>query len=265
VELVPLVGLLLAATIYVVGVVRLGRRGVAWSARRSACWAGGLAVLVIALAPPLAAHDEDVRVHVLQHLLLGMLAPLLLSLGAPITLLLRSLPPRRRPAVARLLHARPARVLGHPLVAAALATAPLYGLYFTPLYRATLHSHLLHDVVHLHMLLTGYLLAWALVGLDPSPHRPAPAVRSVALVGALTGHAVLAKLLYANAPSLATADASAADWRQASLLLWYGGDAVDLLLLIAFFAQWYAAAGRRWARVAGPSKRIDTGADSLTG
>jgi putative membrane protein len=264
-ELVPLVGLLLAAALYVVGVVRLGRRGVGWSVRRSACWASGLSVLAVALAPPLAVHDEDVRVHVLQHLLLGMLAPLLLALAAPITLLLRSLRPRRRPGVVRLLHARPARVLGHPLVAAALATAPLYALYFTPLYRATLRSHLLHDLVHLHMVLAGCLLAWTLVGLDPSPYRPALTSRSVALVCALSGHAVLAKLLYANAPSLATADASAADWRDASLLLWYGGDAVDLLLLIAFFAQWYAAAGRRWARAAGPPKRIDAGTDSLTG
>jgi putative membrane protein len=242
-------GLALAAALYAGGVRRLARRQVVWSLARSVAFAGGLAVIALAVASPVAELDHDIRVHMLQHVLLGMLAPLLLALAAPGTLLLRALPPRRRAPVARLLHGRVAHISAHPFVASALSIGSLYALYFTPLYQATLASEPLHELVHLHMLVTGCLLAWALVGLDPLPYRPALRLRSAALIFALAAHAILGRLIYAHAGSLAASGSSADDWRQAAQLLFYGGDLVDVGLLAAFFRQWYALEGRRLERI----------------
>jgi putative membrane protein len=252
--LAPLLAIVVAAGLYWAGVRRLARRGVHWSAHRHAAYCAGLAAVAVALIGPLATHDEDVRAHVAQHLLLGMLAPLLFALSAPVTLFLRALPPRRRPAVARLLHSRAARMLTYPLFTAALSVGSLSVLYFSGLYAATLRSETLHVAVHLHMLAAGSLFAWSVVGLDPVPHRPALRLRAVALVAALAGRGILTKLLYAHAGSLAGASGSPDDWRQAAQLMWYGGDLVDLGLLIAFFGQWYRASGRSLERVqrAGP-------------
>jgi putative membrane protein len=243
-------GFAIAIAAYGSGVHRLGRRGVGWSPARTVAFACGLAVVAVAVASPVAELDEDVRIHMLQHLLLGMLAPLLLAVSAPGTLLLRALPRRRRVRVSRLLHRRATRVLFHPLVASGVATGSLYALYFTPLYQATLESERLHALVHLHMLATGCLLAWALVGLDPLPHRPAFALRSAALVCTLALHAILGRLLYIHAGSLATGASSPDEWRQGAQVLFYGGDLVSIGLLVAFFSQWYAHEGRRWTRLA---------------
>lgn len=246
---IALGGLAVALALYAAGVFRLARRRVRWGRWRSLAFLAGATAVALASCPPLATHDEDIRIHVFQHLLLGMLAPLLFALSAPMTLLLRALPPRWRAPVVRILRSRLGRVATHPLLSATLAVGSLYLLYFTGLYEATLRSEPLHAAVHLHMLITGSLLAWALVGLDPVPYRPALGLRSVALVGALAAHGILAKLLYAHAGSLAGGEASPDAWRQAAQLMWYGGDVVDLGLLIAFFGQWYAFAGRRLERL----------------
>jgi putative membrane protein len=186
-------------------------------------------------------------VHVVQHLLVGMAAPLGFALAAPITLLLRVSGVRARRRIVAVLHTGPVRVLGWAPVAALLAVGPLWLLYLTPMYAATLRHPLLHDAVHLHMLLAGNLLAFAVVGRDPIPGCGGFGVRVATLVCAPAAHAILAKYLYVHATALAGPDVgTVGDWRLGAQLLWYGGDAVDALLVVAFFAQWYCATGRRW-------------------
>jgi putative membrane protein len=213
---------------------------------------------MLTLTHPMAGHDDDVRVHMIQHLLLGMLAPLLLALAAPVTLLLRALPPARRPAVARLLRTRAAHVLIHPAFTALAVSGSLVVLHWTPLYAATLRSEPLHAAVHAHMLAVGCLFAWSVVGLDPVTRRPSRATRAAAVIGASAAHAIVAKSLYANAGSLAGAGGSPDDWRQAAQILFYGGDVVGLLLLVAFFQQWYAAADTQARARSGSEPRDET-------
>jgi putative membrane protein len=110
------------------------------------------------------------------------------------------------------------------------------------LYNATLDHPLLHAVVHLHLLASGCLLAWTFIGVDPIPRPGAGAVRISALLVALGSHAALAKLLYGGYGEI---HAASSQLRQGAELMYYGGDAIDLALLLAFFAQWYAAGGRR--------------------
>lgn len=222
----------------------LGRR---WGRGRTAAWAAGSVLLALAVSPPVAdlAH-ADARGHMVQHLLLGMYAPLGLVLGAPVTLLLGAATPAGRRRVAAVLRSVPVRVLSHPLVAGVVDMGGLYVLYLTGLYAASMSSTLLHGVVGVHFVLAGGLFAWAVAGPDPAPHRPGVRVRVVALVLAAGAHAYLATLLYARAPALPPGGGhTAAEIEQAAQWMYYGGDLAEVALAVALFAGCYRARGRR--------------------
>lgn len=250
----PAAGLLLSAAAYLLGVQRLRARRVRWPVHRSALFLLGLAIIGVAILSPVMAEDERFDIHTLQHLLLGMAAPICLMLSAPLTLLLRALPPARRAPLARLLHSRLLRLIAHPVTTALLAVGSLYALYFTGLYQATLDHPTLHELVHLHFIIAGYLFAWSIAGIDPIFRRPSVAVRGAVLIIAMAAHGTLAKLLYVHGPLVATASEVPVLERQAAgLIMWYGGDAIDLVLLLLFFTQWYVASGRRLRRERAPA------------
>ena len=240
----PWAALACAGAAYLAGVLRLRRRGRPWARRRTLAFAGGLLALAAALASPLATHDERFTVHMAQHLLLGMLGPVLLALSAPMTLALRTLP--RRGRLVAVLHSRAAVVLSAPVVATGVFAGSLIALYCTPLYDATLRHPLLHELVHLHFIAAGCLFAWTFIGADPVPRRGPLGLRAGLLLLALGAHAALAKLLYAGDTGVTVA--SARDLHDGARLMYYGGDAVDLIVLLAFFSRWYAAGGRRLER-----------------
>ncbi|WP_328849295.1 cytochrome c oxidase assembly protein [Micromonospora zamorensis] len=232
-----LLPVVLLAVGYLLAAVRDPR---GWDHRRTAAWLVGCALLAVAVGP-LAPLPDDPRGHMAQHLLLGMLAPLGLVLGAPVTLLLRVAPPPVRRVVGRLLRARPLHLIAHPVTAALLSTGGLALVLLTPLYAAAERHSALHHALHLHYVAAGYLFAWSLAGPDPAPRRPGLAVRVGALLGAATGHAVLAKYLYANAETLppGLTDRDPAAFQSAAQLMYYGGDLAELLLAVALFATWY--------------------------
>ncbi|MFC6091320.1 cytochrome c oxidase assembly protein [Saccharothrix lopnurensis] len=185
-----------------------------------------------------------------RHLLLGMVAPLGLVLGAPVTLLLRVADPRTRRWVGRVLRSRPVHVLGHPAVAALLSVGGLYAVVLTPLHRAAEHDLVLHHVLNLHHLAAGYLFTWSIAGPDPAPRRPGTTTRAVVFVLAAAAHAVLAKLLYADALALPPTGAGDAEaLRAAARLMYHGGDLAELALATALFAGWYRRRARTgWYR-----------------
>ena len=119
-------------------------------------------------------------VHMVAHMLLSMLVPILLALGAPITMALRALPaagkgkpPGPREWLLAALHSRVSRVLTHPIVALVLFVAGFYGLYFGGLFEAAVNDHAAHVLMNIHFLLSGYLFYWVVIGIDPTP-RPLP-------------------------------------------------------------------------------------------
>ncbi|MET7876040.1 cytochrome c oxidase assembly protein [Micromonospora profundi] len=256
----PLLPVVLLAGGYLLAAFRDPR---GWDHRRSAAWLVGCALLAVAVGP-LGHVPDDPRGHMAQHLLLGMLAPLGLVLGAPVTLLLRVAPPPVRRVVGRLLRARPLHLIAHPVTAALLSTGGLALVLLTPLYAAAERQPTLHHAVHLHYVAAGYLLAWSLAGPDPAPRRPGLAVRVGALLGAAAGHSALARYLYANAgtlpPGLSDPDAEA--FRSAAQLMYYGGDIAELLLAVALFASWYNSPARRASslrRAAAPGDPVPRG------
>jgi putative membrane protein len=198
-----------------------------WSRWRGGAFMTGAAVLVAGLAVP--AHDFTG--HALQHLLVAMVAPLGLVLGAPVTLLLRTLPVSTARRLTGLLRSRPARLVAHPGTALVLTTGGLAVLYLTPLYARMLAEPALHQAVTIHFVLSGCLFAWVVAGADPAPHRPSVRTRLVLLGVAIAVHAGLSQLLYAGVSG--QVPATAADRQAGATLMYYGGDLAELLLAFA--------------------------------
>lgn len=209
---------------------------------RLVCGGLGVAAALVAVTGPLAerAH-HDFPAHAVAHVLLAMLAPLLISLAAPVTLALRVLPVAYARRLARVLRTWPVRVLTEPAVAAVLSVGGMWVLYRTDLYALSAHSPGLHMLVHAHVFTAGYLFTIAIVGSDPMPHRRPYAHRAVVLVLALAAHDILAKSLYAVPPAGVAVEQA----QVGAMVMYYGGDAVDLALAVILCARWYRAVGRR--------------------
>jgi len=140
---------------------------------RMICFGAGLLAIVVAAdGPPDVLADVSLSAHMIQHLLLQLVAPPLLLLGAPLSLLLRADPPwLPRRILARVLRSRPVRVLAHPVIALALFTVVLVGSHLTPLYNLALQHEWLHELEHAAFLVTALLFWWPAIGVDPAPHR----------------------------------------------------------------------------------------------
>jgi putative membrane protein len=228
-----------AACAYLLAARRARARNPArgWSAWRSASFAGGLAVLAVALLPPLgtAAHT-DFRGHMAQHMLVGMYAPPALVLAAPVTLALRTLPPAGARRVTALLHSRPARLVTHPAVALVLSTGTLGLLYFTPLYDTAMSHPVGHWLMNAHFLASGCLFAHAVAGPDPAPARPGVPARLVYLGIAIAAHALIAQAVYGG--FFVHIHAPVDQVRQGAEIMYYAGDIAELLLAVALVATW---------------------------
>ncbi|HEV2089040.1 MAG TPA: cytochrome c oxidase assembly protein, partial [Cryptosporangiaceae bacterium] len=173
-----------------------GRRPATRSQR--ACFLLGIAALWMAGDYPVHDLAEGwlFSVHMVQHMAMTMLAPVLLALGGPATLALRALrratePGMRGPRewLVLALHSRAARALTHPLVALAVYVVSLYGMYFTGLYELALRSHAAHLAMFAHFLAAGYLFFWVLIGVDPAPRRVPYPLRVVLLFASMVFHA----------------------------------------------------------------------------
>jgi cytochrome c oxidase assembly factor CtaG len=266
VEPLPLLAVLLAGGLYAYGVSRLRRRGDAWSPWRTASFLGpGIGSIVLATSSAVAAYDTVLLwAHMVQHMLLAMVAPIFLALGAPVTLALRTLPPRGRRTLLALLHSRAAAVLTFPVVAGGLYVVTPYALYLTGLYEQTLRNPLAHDLNHLHLVLVGCLWFWVVLGLDPLPRRPAYPLRMLAVFATLPFHAILGvTIMGASTPlagdwyaglARAWGPSLAEDQRLAGGLLWGSGDIVGIVVLAALFAQWARESEREAAR---EDRRLD--------
>jgi putative membrane protein len=247
-ELIPLAVTLLTLIGYGTALSRLRRRGDQWPASRTACLVAGSLCMSAAVLPPISSNDDLFPVHIVQHLLLGMTGPAFLALSAPVTLALRTLPPRPRRAFLRLLHSNPVAAVSAPAISVIPDLGALYALYLTGLYKAAEHDNLIHAALHMHMVLAGCLLSWAVIGIDPVRRRPGIPVRLAALVIAGAGHDILSKLMYAH--NLPAGGGSIADRHMGAELMYYGGTIIDVALAIILMTQWYQSTGRELARTA---------------
>ncbi len=249
--LLPLLGVLLSAGLYIGAVLRLRRRGDAWSPWRTASWLLGVAVIAYAVLGGIAVYDDVLfSAHAVQHMLLATVAPIPLALGAPVTLALRTLPAGARKLLLSVLHSRVAKVLAFPLVGFAILIVSMYGLYFTSLYPATLEHPVLHDAMHVHFLLAGCLFYWPVIGVDPLPRLDYWA-RLLLLFITFPVHALLALAIMSYNKVFAAqwyeglhrlwGGSLLGDQQTGGGLMWAAGELVGALVFVALFVQWSRA------------------------
>lgn len=236
--MVWLVLLLMAVAVlgYFGALSRLWSRGAHWPLSGFAWWLGGWVCVSVTLVGPLAerAH-HDLAVHMVAHVMAGMLAPLLLVRSAPVTLLLRVLAPASARRFGRVLTVRPVAVLTHPVTATLINVGGLCLLYRTGLLATTLADPWAHLAVSLHVVAAGYLFTFAVLGgPDPAPHRAPAAWRTGALVAAVAAHNVLAKLVHAYPPPGVPAEQAEA----AGQVMYYGGAPVEIVLIFLVCRSW---------------------------
>jgi putative membrane protein len=229
---------ILAIFLYVFAAKSTNQHYKQWPYYRTLLWIMGIFSAEAAFIGPIATQaHHDFGAHMVGHLLLGMLAPLLMVLSAPVTLILRSLSISKGRRLTKILKSRFAKFVGDPLVASVLNIGGLWLLYTTELYSAMHHHVLLHLLIHIHVFLAGYLFTASMIYIDPISHRRSYLYRGIVLVIALSGHGILSKYIYAIPP----VGVPSVEAEQGGMLMYYGGDAIDLVLIFIFWLQWYKA------------------------
>jgi putative copper resistance protein D len=260
---------LLAAGLYAAGVNALRTRGDRWPVGRSVAFGAGLAAFVLASQSGLAAYDTTLlSVHMVQHMVLSMVVPLAVALSAPVTLALRTLPPRPRRWLLAVLHSRVGKVLSFPPLTLVLYIVSPWALYFSGWYDASLESAFVHEAMHVHLVVVGSLFFWPLVGLDPVPGRVAYPFRMLLVFLTLPFHAFLGVTIMGQ-QELIGGDWYAAlhrgdlgtwlpdpadDQHLAGGILWSSGDLVGLLLFGVLFVQWVRSSMKEGER---EDRRLD--------
>ncbi|NWQ44638.1 cytochrome c oxidase assembly protein [Bacillus sp. EB106-08-02-XG196] len=235
-ELLLALPFVLVVLFYILLALVSNRRHKRWPFFRYLYWILGVLSASVALMGPIAnlAH-ENFMAHMVGHLFLGMLAPLLISLAAPMTLLLRSLSVTRARNLAQILKSWPVSIYSNPVATALLNIGGLWVLYTTELYLLMQQNVLLHAVVHLHVFLAGYLYTISIIYIDPTPHRYSYTFRTIILILSFAAHGILSKYIYAHPPAGVPIEQAEAG----GMVMYYGGDIVEILLIFLFCQQWY--------------------------
>lgn len=252
-------GVLAAGALYLWGVYRLRRRGDRWAPARTSVFVVGLAAVAAVTVSGLEAYDTTLlSVHMVQHMVLSMLAPIFLALGAPVTLALRTLPVSQRKVLMSLLHSRFGRLATFPIVSFGLFVASPFVLYFSNLYRVQLEYPVVHDLIHAHLIAVGCLFFWPLIGLDPVPGRVGYPLRALTMFLSTPFHTVLGLTVMQSStllggdwyPNLALTWADPFDdQRLAGGILWAGGEFVAVTMLGALVYQWMRESEREARRI----------------
>lgn len=271
---VPIIPALMLAlgVLYAVAVVHLRRRGDRWPVHRTVLWFLGIAIVLAMTATGIDGYGMELfSMHMVQHMVLSMGAPIFLVLGAPITLLLRALPARpsgtrsARRALLAVLHSKPAAFLAHPATVLVLFLASLYGLYFTPIFDALMSTMWGHNLMLLHFLAIGFLYFWCVLGIDPTPRRSSrglrryagPTVRILELAATAPFHAFFGVMLmmsvalvvqFYRAPIPGWHIAPLADQAVGGGIAWGFTELPTLIVLGVLFLQWQRSDDRSTRR-----------------
>ena len=259
--------LITAVALYIKGVVVLTRRGDKWPVGRTIAFALGISAIDYATSGGLGVYAKfSFEYHMIAHMLLGMVAPIGIVLGAPITLALRTLPQGRNPeergvrgTLIALLHSKPAGIFTNPVVILAIFDGSLFALYMTPLFGNMMQSHLGHLLMNVHFLLAGILFFHVIIGIDPNPRKVPYIVRIVILFAAMSIHAFFAIALISTSTLLDQGYFVSlqtpwnldllADQHAGGSIAWAMGEIPILIALVATFIQWMRDDQRETKRI----------------
>jgi putative copper resistance protein D len=267
-----ILGLLVTmVALYIKGVMVLTKRGDKWPVGRTISFALGIAVIDFATSGGLGLYAHfSFSYHMIAHMLLGMIAPIGLVLGAPMTLALRTLPQGRTPSergvrgsLLAALHSKVGIFYTNPIVALLIFDGSLFALYFTDLFASMMQSHIGHLFMTLHFLAAGFLFFFVVIGIDPNPRKIPHLVQIVILFGAMSIHAFFSVALMSTTTlidkgyfaSLQTPWLTdlLADQKLGGSIGWAMGEIPILIALVATFINWLRDDTRE-------AKRIDRNA-----
>lgn len=263
-----MIGLLVVAVaLYIKGVIVLTKRGDKWPVGRTISFALGISVIDFATSGGLGLYAHFAfSYHMTAHMFLGMIAPIGIVLGAPITLALRTLPQGRnstergvRGSLISALHSRLGRFYTNPLIALAIFDGSLFALYFTSLFGGMMQSHVGHFFMNFHFILAGTLFFYVVVGIDPNPRKIPHLVRMVILLAAMSIHAFFSVALMSSTTLIDQGYFASlktpwlldllADQNKGGAIGWAMGEIPILLALVATFIQWMRDDSREANRI----------------
>ena len=247
-----------AATAYALAVIRLRRRDDQWPVRRTVSFLLGCSMMIAATCGSPGVYGQVLfSMHMVQHMTMATAIPAFLVLGAPVTLALRALPHRRdgslgpREWLLAAVHSVPARILTHPLVTVGIFLGSLVGFYYTSALELSLRTHAGHLIMVAHFLVSGYLFANLICGIDPGPDRPPHLFRLLLLIMTFGFHSFFAISLMANEEILAGTwygslqrtwgPSLAEDQLLGASLSWALGDYPLAILAAALIVSWINA------------------------
>jgi putative copper resistance protein D len=260
-----------AIALYLYGVSVLQKRGDKWPLVRTVSFVSGMLVLLYVTNGAMNAYQEYLfSVHMVGHMTLSMMVPVLLVPGAPVTLLSRAQTARKdgswglREWVLWAVHTPFAWFVSHPLFAGLNFALSLVMFYYTPLFRWATEEHVGHQWMLVHFLITGYLFVQSLMGVDPQPHRTGYPLKLMLLIGTMAFHAFFGLGLM-NEKSLLLADwfgAMGRTWGDDPLadqaiggaFAWGVGEIPTIVIALIVVTQWSRSDDRE-------RKRLDRASD----
>ena len=263
-----MIGLLVfAVALYVKGVMVLTKRGDKWPVGRTISFAIGISAVDYATSGGLGLYAHfSFSWHMIAHMTLGMIAPIAIVLGAPITLALRTLPQGRnqqergvRGTLLSVLHSRYSSIIVNPVGALVIFDGSLFLLYFTSLFGTLMNTHAGHLFMNIHFLLAGFLFFHVIIGIDPNPKRPPFLVRIVTLLAAMSIHAFFSVALMSSSTLIDSGYFASlqtpwvgdllADQNKGGAIGWAMGEIPILIALIATFIMWTRDDAREARRI----------------
>ena len=255
-----------ATAMYVIGVRRLIQRGDNWSHLRTFAWLAGVAAGVFITNTEISRYAMvSMSAHMTQHMTLGMFVPILLVLGAPITLALRALAPAKydlvgpREWITIVLQSNYSKLITHPLIALTIYSGSIYAVYFSSLMTSMMSSHLGHVIMHIHFVLSGYLFFWLIIGTDFQPRNIGYPFKLLLVFMSIVIHAVFGLILmqstslvgggwFGKVAPIWLSD-PIADQQLAGSIAWSFGELPMLLVFIALGVQWAKSDRQQAARL----------------
>ena len=254
---------------YLAAVWRLHKRGDKWPVYRTVFWILGILVLFYVTNGGVNVYERYLfSAHMLAHMTLGMIVPVLLVPGGPITLALRAIDKRQdgsrgpREWLMLLVHSRVFGVLANPLVAAGLFVGSLWVFYYTPVFSWATTNHIGHEWMIVHFLTVGYLFVSSLIGIDPSPKRSPYPIRLIILLATMAFHAFFGLAILSGTGLLLSDWYGAMGWGTDALkdqqagggIAWSVGEIPTVVLAVLVAFMWSRSDARE-------SKRYDRKAD----